>query len=239
MKNDNEIEIFKYKEVELVDNKGFIMKIKNSKKLNDYIELEKMRNIELHKIMKNENVYQYNESKFDYSKNIKSINENGKVENLTIMYGQIFIINYKKNTLNIIDRKIYEGHFDVMNKYNYCLNDIGIINKEIKVILNNISEIKKSNKQKNDCEFLCYILANRKSIFKQKDMQKENEIDNLLKLWNITEKYYPYKQYKIYLNLYKEVYLDHLKKFSNISLKQYENITEQMKKIKEEILKGV
>ena len=142
--------------------------------------------------------------------------------------------------MNIIDKKIYESHFERTNEYNYCLKNVGIEDKEIKVILNNISIIKQKCNQKNDCEFLLYILANRKRLLKQDmvDIQEENEIDNLFKLWNITEKYYSYEQYKIHLNLYEEIYMDYLKNNSNINLLQYENIRRQMKEKRKEILKG-
>ena len=116
------------------------------------------------------------------------------------------------------------------------LNGWGIVDNKIKVILNYINRIR----QKNDCEFLLYILANRKDIIKEeeKNTKIEDEIDNLFKLWNITEKYYSYKQYKVYLNLYEELYMDYLKNNSDINLLKYENIKMQMKKIRKEILKG-
>ena len=61
---------------------------------------------------------------------------------------------------------------------------------------------------------------------------------NLLKLWNITDKYYTYKKYKIYLNLYEEVYIDYLKNNSNIDLFKFTKIMEQKKEIRKKILKG-
>ena len=174
--------------------------------------------------------------KFDYLKSINVINENGQTENTNIIYGQIFTINYKKNILTIVDKKIYENHFEKTNEYNFYLNDVGIIEDETKIILNFINQIK----QKNDCNFLLYVLSNRKSMSgrQKNNIKAEKEIDSLFKLWNITDKYYSYKQYKIYLNLYEELYIDTLKKNLDINLSNYEKIKEQIRKVKKEILKG-
>lgn len=196
-----------------------------------------MRKNELQKVIQRERIEMYNESIFNYVKTINTINEKGKIEKLHITNGQIFTINYKKNILNIIDKKVYEGRFERTNEYNYFLKDVGIVDDEIKVILNNISKRKKKSNQKNDCVFLLYVLANREKKLKMKESQSK-KIDNLFKLWNITEKYYPYKQYRIYLNLYEELYMDYLRDNVNINLAQYENIKTQMKEIKKEILKG-
>lgn len=236
MKNDNEIGIFKCNKIEIIDDKKFIQKLRNSKKLTEYIELNVKKNDEMKKIMKNEKMKEYTENTFDYLKFINAINENGQTENTNIIYGQIFTINYKKNILTIIDKKIYENHFEKTNEYNYHLNDVGVIEDETKIILNFINQIK----QKNDCEFLLYVLSNRKSMAgrQKNNIKTEKEIDNLFKLWNITDKYYSYKQYKIYLNLYEELYIDALKKNSDINLSYYENIKEQIWKVKKEILKG-
>ncbi len=236
MKNDNEIGIFKCHKIEIIDNKKFIQKLRNSKKLTEYIELNVKKNDEMKKIMKNEKVEKYTENTFDYLKFINAINENGQTDNTNIIYGQIFTINYKKNILTIVDKKIYENHFEKVNEYNYPLNDVGVIEDETKIILNFINQIK----QKNDCKFLLYVLSNRKlSVEQQKNnIKTEKEIDNLFKLWNITDKYYSYKQYKIYLNLYKELYIDALKKNLDINLSYYGKIKEQIREVKKEILKG-
>ena len=240
MKNDIKISIFKHEKVELIDDDGFIQKLKDSKKLKEYVNLELKRKNELQKIIKNEKIEKFSESKFDYIKSMNIINEKGQVEDSHITHGQIFTINYEKDTLNIVDVKIYEGHFERINEYNFCLMDVGIFGKKIKVILNNISKIKQHNNRRNNCEFLLYILANRNMILKQENkyIQPKQEVSNLFSLWNITEKYYSYKQYKIYLSLYEELYVDHLKNNSDINLLQYEEIKNQMKKIRKEILKG-
>ncbi len=236
MKNDIKINILNHEKVEIIDDEEFIQKLRNSKKLEEYVTLELMRTGELQEIIQNEKIYKYNENKFDYIKSMKAINEKGQIENYHIIHGQIFTINYEDNTLNIIDKKIYEGHFERINEYKYCLKNVGIVDNKIKVILNYINRIR----QKNDCEFLLYILANRKNIIKKEEKNTKigDEIDNLFKLWNITEKYYSYKQYKIYLNLYEELYMDYLKNNSDINLLKYENIKMQMKKIRKEILEG-
>ena len=117
MKNDNEIDIFKCNEIEIIDDKKFIQKLRNSKKLTEYIELNIKKNDEMQKIIKNEKIEEYTENKFDYLKSINAINENGQIENTSIIYGQIFTINYKKNILNILDKKIYENHFEKTNEY--------------------------------------------------------------------------------------------------------------------------
>lgn len=236
MKNDNEIGIFKCNKIEIIDDKKFIQKLRNSKKLTEYIELNVKKNYEIKKIMKNEKMEKYAENTFDYLKFINAINENGQTEDTNIIYGQIFTINYKKNILTIVDKKIYENHFEKVNEYNYSLNDVGVIEDETKIILNFINQIK----QKNDCKFLLYVLSNRKlSVEQQKNnIKTEKEIDNLFKLWNITDKYYSYKQYKIYLNLYEELYIDALKKNLDINLSYYGKIKEQIREVKKEILKG-
>ena len=240
MKNDIKLSTLKHERAEIIDDDEFIQKLKNSKKLRKYVELELKRINELQKIIQNEKIENYNKSKFDYIKSRNIINEKGQVEDLNIIHGQVFTIDYKKNILNIIDIKIYEGHFQITNEYNYLLKDVGIVDNELKVILNSISKMKQKNSKKNDCDFLLYVLANRKKLVRQnkEDSQTENEIDNLFKLWNITEKYYSYKKYKVYLNLYEEIYIDYLKHKSAINLLQYENIRKQMKEIKKEILKG-
>lgn len=240
MKNDNNISIFKYDEIEIIDDEIFLQKLKNDKRLKKYIELNKMKNNEIQRIIKNERVENYTENKFNYMKLLKVINGTGQFEDKNIMTGQVFTINYKNDTLTIVDKKIYEGHFEKTNKYSYYLKDVGIAEDEIKVILNNISRLKQKNNQKNDCKFLLYVLANRKLMPKKekKNIEIESEIDNLFKLWNITDKYYSYKQYRIYLNLYEELYIDYLKKNSAIDLLCYEKIKEEMKKIKKEIMKG-
>lgn len=237
MKDDNKIDILEYENIEIIDDKEFIEKIKKNERIKEYANLEFMRKNELQKVIQRERIEMYSESIFDYVKNINAINEEGKFEKLHIINGQIFTINYQKNTLSIIDKKIYEGHFERTNEYNYFLKDIGIADDEIKVILNNISKVKKKRNQKNDCNFLLYVLANREKQLETKESQSE-KIDNLFKLWNITEKYYTYKQYRIYLNLYEELYMDYLRDELNINLTQYENIKAQMKEIKKEILKG-
>ena len=236
MKNDNEIGIFKFNKIEIIEDKKFIQKLENCKKMSEYIELNVKKNDEMKKIMKNEKMEEYAESTFDYLKSINVINENGQTENTNIIYGQIFTINYKKNILTIVDKKIYENHFEKTNEYNYYLNDVGIIEDETKIILNFINQIK----QKNDCNFLLYVLSNRKSMSgrQKNNIKAEKEIDSLFKLWNITDKYYSYKQYKIYLNLYEELYIDTLKKNLDINLSNYEKIKEQIRKVKKEILKG-
>lgn len=237
MKNDNKIDILKYENIEIIDDKAFVEKIKKNKILKEYANLELMRKNELQKAIQRERIELYSESIFDYVKNINAINEDGKFEKLHIINGQIFTINYQKNILNIIDKKVYERHFERTNEYNYFFKDVGIVNDEIKVILNNISKVMKKSNQKNDCNFLLYVLANREKQLETKKTQSE-KIDNLFKLWNITEKYYTYKHYRIYLNLYEELYMDYLKNDLNINLTQYENIKAQMKEIKKEILKG-
>ncbi len=236
MKNDNEIGIFKFNKIEIIEDKKFIQKLENCKKLSEYIELNVKKNDEMKKIMKNEKMEEYAESTFDYLKFINVINENGQTDNTNIIYGQIFTINYKKNILTIVDKKIYENHFEKTNEYNYYLNDVGIIEDETKIILNFINQIK----QKNDCNFLLYVLSNRKSMAgrQKNNIKAEKEIDSLFKLWNLTDKYYSYKQYKIYLNLYEELYIDTLKKNLDINLSNYEKIKEQIRKVKKEILKG-
>lgn len=236
MKNDNEIGIFKFNKIEIIEDKKFIQKLENCKKMSEYIELNVKKNDEMKKIMKNERMEEYAESTFDYLKSINVINENGQTENTNIIYGQIFTINYKKNILTIVDKKIYENHFEKTNEYNFYLNDVGIIEDETKIILNFINQIK----QKNDCNFLLYVLSNRKSMSgrQKNNIKAEKEIDSLFKLWNITDKYYSYKQYKIYLNLYEELYIDTLKKNLDINLSNYEKIKEQIRKVKKEILKG-
>ena len=236
MKNDNEIGIFKFNKIEIIEDKKFIQKLENCKKMSEYIELNVKKNDEMKKIMKNEKMEEYAESTFDYLKSINVINENGQTENTNIIYGQIFTINYKKNILTIVDKKIYENHFEKTNEYNVYLNDVGIIEDETKIILNFINQIK----QKNDCNFLLYVLSNRKSMSgrQKNNIKAEKEIDSLFKLWNITDKYYSYKQYKIYLNLYEELYIDTLKKNLDINLSNYEKIKEQIRKVKKEILKG-
>ena len=70
------------------------------------------------------------------------------------------------------------------------------------------------------------------------NIKTEKEIDNLFKLWNITDKYHSYKQYKIYLSLYEELYIDALKKNLDINLSYYEKIKKQIREVKKEILKG-
>ena len=236
MKNDNEIGIFKFNKIEIIEDKKFIQKLENCKKLSEYIELNVKKNDEMKKIMKNEKMEEYAESTFDYLKFINVINENGQTDNTNIIYGQIFTINYKKNILTIVDKKIYANHFEKTNEYNYYLNDVGIIEDETKIILNFINQIK----QKNDCNFLLYVLSNRKSMAgrQKNNIKAEKEIDSLFKLWNLTDKYYSYKQYKIYLNLYEELYIDTLKKNLDINLSNYEKIKEQIRKVKKEILKG-
>ncbi len=54
MKNDNQIGIFKCNKIEIIDNKEFIQKLRNSKKITEYIELNVKKNDEMKKIMKNE-----------------------------------------------------------------------------------------------------------------------------------------------------------------------------------------
>ena len=94
MKNDNEISIFKCNKIEIIDDKKFIQKLRNSKKLTEYIELNVKKNDEMKKIMKNEKMEKYTENTFDYLKFINAINENGQTETTNIIYGQIFTINY-------------------------------------------------------------------------------------------------------------------------------------------------
>ena len=72
----------------------------------------------------------------------------------------------------------------------------------------------------------------------ERNIKIEKEIDSLFKLWNITDKYYSYNRYKIYLNLYEELYIDNLKKNSDINLSNYEKIKEKIKKERKKILKG-
>ena len=233
MKDDNKIDILRYENIEIIDDRDFLERIKENERLKEYANLELMRKKELQEVIQREKIDMYNESVFDYVKTINAINEKGQIEKSNIINGQTFTINYQKNTLNIIDKKAYEGHFERVKEYNYFLKDMGILDAEIKVILNNIS---KRNK-KNNCDFLLYVLANREKKLKTKKEQLE-KIDNLFKLWNITEKYYSYRQYKIYLNIYEELYIDYLRDNLNINVAQYESIKTQMKEIKKEILKG-
>lgn len=233
MKDDNKIDILRYENIEIIDDRDFLERIKENERLKEYANLELMRKKELQEVIQREKIDMYNESVFDYVKTINAINEKGQIEKSNIINGQTFTINYQKNTLNIIDKKAYEGHFERVKEYNYFLKDVGILDAEIKVILNNIS---KRNK-KNNCDFLLYVLANREKKLKTKKEQLE-KIDNLFKLWNITEKYYSYRQYKIYLNIYEELYIDYLRDNLNINVAQYESIKTQMKEIKKEILKG-
>lgn len=233
MKDDNKIDILRYENIEIIDDRDFLERIKENERLKEYANLELMRKKELQEVIQREKIDMYNESVFDYVKTINAINEKGQIEKSNIINGQTFTINYQKNTLNIIDKKAYEGHFERVKEYNYFFKDVGILDAEIKVILNNISKRDK----KNNCDFLLYVLANREKKLKTKKEQLE-KIDNLFKLWNITEKYYSYRQYKIYLNIYEELYIDYLRDNLNINVAQYESIKTQMKEIKKEILKG-
>lgn len=233
MKDDNKIDILRYENIEIIDDRDFLERIKENERLKEYANLELMRKKELQEVIQREKIDMYNESVFDYVKTINAINEKGQIEKSNIINGQTFTINYQKNTLNIIDKKAYEGHFERVKEYNYFLKDVGILDAEIKVILNNISKRDK----KNNCDFLLYVLANREKKLKTKKEQLE-KIDNLFKLWNITEKYYSYRQYKIYLNIYEELYINYLRDNLNINVAQYESIKTQMKEIKKEILKG-
>ena len=236
MKNDENISIYKYKNVEIVDSNKFIDKLKKSKKFKEYIDLERERKDELKKLVENEQLSKLDENKFDYVKSINVINENGEIKNESIIYGQIFFINYKSNTLRIVDKKIYQGHFKIEREYKYDLEDTVFLENIEKAILNTINKISK----KNNCDFLLYILANNYICLEGSDWRKTTAKDmrNLLKLWNITDKYYTYKKYKIYLNLYEEVYIDYLKNNSNIDLFKFTKIMEQKKEIKKKILKG-
>ena len=123
MKNDENISIYKYKNVEIVDSNKFIDKLKKSKKFKEYIDLERERKDELKKLVENEQLSKLDENKFDYVKSINVINENGEIKNESIIYGQIFFINYKSNTLRIVDKKIYnlglytngDTHYEILN----------------------------------------------------------------------------------------------------------------------------
>ena len=52
MKNDNEIGIFKFNKIEIIEDKKFIQKLENCKKMSEYIELNVKKNDEMKKIMK-------------------------------------------------------------------------------------------------------------------------------------------------------------------------------------------
>lgn len=238
MKKDK-IEHFWYRNVDIVDSYDFINKLKKNKKLDEYVDLQLMRDNEIKKVIKEMKAEQFDKIKFDYTKKIKKINENGQIEDTNIFYGQIFKLDYKRDVLEIFDKKIYEGHFERNKKYEYCFLEVGI-NEKIKAILNYIIQIKFERHIKEENKFLLYVLANRNKVINHnsKNDKIKQEIDNLLKLWNITEKYYPFKQFLIYLNLYKELYMDYLKNNSNIDLSQYEKIKKQMIEIKKEILEG-
>ena len=68
MKNDIKINILNHGKVEIIDDEEFIQKLRNSKKLEEYVTLELMRADELQEIIQNEKIYKYNENKFDYLK---------------------------------------------------------------------------------------------------------------------------------------------------------------------------
>ena len=87
MKNDENISIYKYKNVEIVDSNKFIDKLKKSKKFKEYIDLERERKDELKKLVENEQLSKLDENKFDYVKSINVINENGEIKNESIIYG--------------------------------------------------------------------------------------------------------------------------------------------------------
>lgn len=238
MKKDK-IELFCYNNVDIVDSYEFINELKKNKKLDEYVDLKLMRDNEIKRNMIKVKTEQLDEIKFDYTRKINKINENGQIEDTTIIYGQIFNLDYKRNVLEILDKKIYKGHFERKQKYIYYFQNVGI-NEEIKVILNHIIQENDKRHKKEENKFLLYVLANRSKIIKQnlENAKIQQEIDNLLKLWNITEKYYPFKQFLIYLNLYQELYMDYLKNNSNIDLSQYEKIKKQMIEIRKGILKG-
>ena len=69
MKNDIKINILNHGKVEIIDDEEFIQKLRNSKKLEEYVTLELMRADELQEIIQNEKIYKYNENKFDYINN--------------------------------------------------------------------------------------------------------------------------------------------------------------------------
>ena len=69
MKNDIKINILNHGKVEIIDDEEFIQKLRNSKKLEEYVTLELMRADELQEIIQNEKIYKYNENKFDFLNN--------------------------------------------------------------------------------------------------------------------------------------------------------------------------
>ena len=62
MKNDNKIDILEYENIEIIDDKDFIEKIKKNKRLKEYANLELMRKNELQKVIQRESIEMYNES---------------------------------------------------------------------------------------------------------------------------------------------------------------------------------
>ena len=79
MKNDIKINILNHEKVEIIDDEEFIQKLRNSKKLEEYVTLELMRTGELQEIIQNEKIYKYNENKFDYIKSMKAIDRKSVV----------------------------------------------------------------------------------------------------------------------------------------------------------------
>ena len=67
MKNDNKIDILRYRNIEIIGDKEFIERIKDSKRLKEYANLELMRENELQKVIQSEKIDMYNESLLYYS----------------------------------------------------------------------------------------------------------------------------------------------------------------------------
>lgn len=230
---DRKIIEYKNKKIELIEDVSFIETLCKSEYKEQYMELELQRKEFIQSKMKCENVYKFESDKFYNINKINIINEKGIKENKYIVYGQIFNVDYEEDKISIIDEKYMEGSFKKTINYEYTLKEVGIITDELKVLLKTSGLSKKVERK----DFLFYILANRDNILLEetKELKGTNEIKNLFTLWNINEKKYPFKKYKVLYRIYEDIYMDLL----NDDISIYKDIDKQMKEIKKEVMKGV
>lgn len=159
---------------------------------------------------------------FNYVKTLRPYNGEGKKQKNKIISGQIILFDFIRNQISIIDKKIYEGHFNKTKEYGpFPFERLGFYKDNI-FLIKLLSYIKKLNISIDSyLDIPKYIIANRRKINSESITEKDTS--NLLLLWQIDDSNYKYEKYISIYDKLTEISITLFKRMKHINY-EYERL---------------